>query len=46
VCVKALAHKEADNKTFEIQNDSDGLVTGKVEWTKTFNAMVVKSDNF
>jgi uncharacterized protein YbjT (DUF2867 family) len=46
VCVKALAHKEADNKTFEIQNDSDGLVTRKVEWTKTFSAMVVKSDNF
>ena len=46
VCVKALAHKEADNKTFEIQNDGDGLTAGKVEWTKTFSAMVVKSDNF
>ena len=45
VCVKALAHKEADNKTFEIQNDDEGLVTGKVDWTKTFSAMVEQSDN-
>jgi len=45
VCVKALAHNQADNKTFEIQNDDDGLVTGSVDWTKTFSAMVVKSDN-
>jgi uncharacterized protein YbjT (DUF2867 family) len=46
VCVKALVHEEADNKTFEIQNDGDGLVTGSVDWKKTFSAMVVQSDNF
>jgi uncharacterized protein YbjT (DUF2867 family) len=45
VCVKALAHKEADNKTFEIQNDGDGRATGNVDWTKTFSAMVEQSDN-
>jgi uncharacterized protein YbjT (DUF2867 family) len=46
VCVKALAHKEADNKTFEIQNDTDGLAAKDVDWTKTFSAMVLQSDNF
>jgi len=40
-----LTHKEADNKTFEIQNDGDGRATGNVDWAKTFSAMVVKSDN-
>jgi len=46
VCVKALVHQEADNKTFEIQNDDDGLAVKDVDWTKTFSAMAVQSDNF
>jgi uncharacterized protein YbjT (DUF2867 family) len=46
VCVKALVFKEADNKTFEIQNDDDGLVAKDVDWRKTFSAMAVQSDNF
>ena len=46
VSIKALAHKEADNKTFEIRNSDDGLVTSSVDWTKTFSSLVVQSDNF
>ena len=46
VCAKALVYKEADNKTFEIQNDDDGSVVKDVDWRKTFSAMVVQSDNF
>lgn len=46
VCVKALEHKEANNKTFEVRDSGDGLVTGSVDWAKTFSAMVVQSDNF
>ena len=46
VCVNALTHKEADNKTFEIMNDDDGVITGDVDWKKTFGRMVVQSDNF
>ncbi len=46
VCVKALRFQEADNKTFEIQNDDDGSAVKDVDWKKTFGAMVVKSDNF
>jgi len=46
VCVKALGYKEADNKTFEIQKDNDGLEVKDVDWAKTFGAMVVQSDNF
>jgi uncharacterized protein YbjT (DUF2867 family) len=46
VCVKALMHKEADNKTFEILNDDDGVITGNVDWKKMFRQMVVQSDNF
>jgi uncharacterized protein YbjT (DUF2867 family) len=46
VCVKALGYQEADNKTFEIQKDDDGLAVKDVEWAKTFGAMVVESDNF
>ena len=46
VCVKSLAHKEADNKTFEILNGGDGSVASSVDWEKTFSAMVVESDNF
>jgi uncharacterized protein YbjT (DUF2867 family) len=46
VCAKALAYKEADNKTFEIQNDDDGSTVKDVDWEKTFGAMVVQSDNF
>ena len=46
VCAKALVYKEADNKTFEIQNDDDGSVVKDVGWKKTFSAMVVESDNF
>jgi len=45
-CVKALAYKEADNKTFEILNGGDGSVAGSVDWEKTFGAMVEQSDNF
>jgi len=46
VCVKALGYQEADNKTFEIQKDNDGLEVTDVDWAKTFGAMVVESDNF
>jgi hypothetical protein len=46
VCVKALEHKEANNKTFEIRNGGGGLPTGSVDWKKTFSAMLVNSDNF
>ena len=46
VCVKALEHKEANNKTFEIKNSDDGLTTSSVDWTKTFSSLVVQSDNF
>lgn len=46
VCVKALANKEADNKTFEIRNKGNGQPTGNVDWKKTFSAMVLQSDNF
>jgi uncharacterized protein YbjT (DUF2867 family) len=45
-CVKSLAHKEADNKTFEILNGGDGSVANSVDWKKTFSAMVVESNNF
>jgi uncharacterized protein YbjT (DUF2867 family) len=45
-CIKALAHKEADNKTFEILNGGDGSVAGSVDWEKTFSAMAVESGNF
>jgi uncharacterized protein YbjT (DUF2867 family) len=46
VCVKALVHQAADNKTFEIQNDGDGVSVNDVDWEKTFGALVVASDNF
>jgi uncharacterized protein YbjT (DUF2867 family) len=46
VCVKALVHKEANNKTFEVRNGGDGRITSSVDWAKTFSAMVVQSDNF
>ncbi|MCP4714920.1 MAG: SDR family oxidoreductase [Deltaproteobacteria bacterium] len=46
VCVKALVYNEADNKTFEIENDDDGSAVKDVDWKKTFGAMTVKSDNF
>jgi uncharacterized protein YbjT (DUF2867 family) len=46
VCVKALEYQDADNKTFEIQKDNDGLAVKDVDWAKTFGAMVVESDNF
>ena len=46
VCVKALEHKEANNKTFEVRNGGDGLITSSVDWAKTFSEMVVQSDNF
>jgi uncharacterized protein YbjT (DUF2867 family) len=46
VCVKALGHTEANNKTFEVKNSGDGLVTGAVDWTKWFGEMLVQSDNF
>jgi len=46
VCVKALVHKEANNKTFEVRNGGDGLITSRVDWAKTFSKMVVQSDNF
>ncbi len=46
VCVKALVYQAADNKTFEIQNDSDGASVQDVDWKKTFSAMDVESGNF
>jgi uncharacterized protein YbjT (DUF2867 family) len=46
VCVNALMYQEADNKTFEIQNDDDGSQVKDVDWKKTFDAMVVASPNF
>lgn len=46
VCVKALMHEEADNKTFEILNGGDGRVTSGVDWGRTFSALVEQSDNF
>ena len=46
VCVEALVHKEANNKTFEVRNGGDGLITSSVDWAKTFSEMVVQSDNF
>jgi uncharacterized protein YbjT (DUF2867 family) len=45
VCVKALMHKEANNKTFEVKNSDDGMVTSAVDWSKAFGAMMVQSDN-
>jgi uncharacterized protein YbjT (DUF2867 family) len=46
VCVKALEYAEADNKTFEIQNDKEGSMVKDVDWKKTFDEMTVQSDNF
>ena len=46
VCVQALKHEEADNKTFEVRNGSDGLVAENIDWVQIFSTMVVKSDNF
>jgi len=46
VCVRALMHTEANNKTFEVKNSDEGMVTSAVDWTKVFNAMMVQSDNF
>jgi uncharacterized protein YbjT (DUF2867 family) len=46
VCVKALMHTEANNKTFEVKNSDEGMVTSAVDWTKVFSAMMVQSDNF
>ena len=46
VCVKALMHKEANNKTFEVKNSDDGMVTSAVDWKKSFGTMIVQSDNF
>jgi uncharacterized protein YbjT (DUF2867 family) len=46
VCVKSLAHKETDNKTFEVLNGGDGSVTSNIDWVKAFSELVVKSDNF
>ena len=46
VCVKALLYKEANNKTFEVKNSDDGMVTSAVDWTQVFSAMKVQSDNF
>jgi uncharacterized protein YbjT (DUF2867 family) len=46
VCVKALEYQAANNKTFEIQNDGEGLSVKDVDWEKTFGAMVVESPNF
>jgi len=46
VCVKALMYPEADNKTFEIQNDDNGQSVKDVDWHATFSAMKVASDNF
>lgn len=46
VCVRALVHPEADNKTFEIQNDDDGSLVKDVDWPAAFAAMKVQSDNF
>lgn len=46
VCVKALVYKEASNKTFEIKNSGDGQVTSAIDWTKSFGALIVQSDNF
>jgi hypothetical protein len=39
-------HKEANNKTFEVKNSDDGMVISAVDWTKSFGAMMVQSDNF
>jgi len=41
-----LAYEEADNKTFEVKNSGDGLVTSAVDWAKSFGALIVQSDNF
>ena len=46
VCVKALLFAEADNKTFEIQKDSDGSFVKDIDWNKTFSELKVESDNF
>ena len=46
VCIQALKHNEADNKTFEVRNGSDGLVAESIDWIETFRKMVIKSDNF
>ena len=46
VCVKALLYKEANNKTFEVKNSDDGVLTSAVDWTQVFSAMKVQSDNF
>jgi uncharacterized protein YbjT (DUF2867 family) len=46
VCVQALKHSEADNKTFEVRNGSEGLVAKRIDWVKTFSKMLVKSNNF
>lgn len=44
--VKALQFKQANNKTFEIKNDEDGQVIGRVDWLNTFATMTEQSDNF
>ncbi len=46
VCVQALAHEESNNKTFEIRNGDDGMVTGAIDWKKWFGMLVEQSDNF
>ena len=46
VCVKALEYPAADNKTFEIQKDNDGLSVKDVDWEKTFGSLVAESPNF
>jgi uncharacterized protein YbjT (DUF2867 family) len=46
VCVQALVHEESNNKTFEIRNGDDGMVTGAIDWKKWFGMLVEQSDNF
>ena len=44
--VNALIFSEANNKTFEIQDDEEGQRSDQVDWLNTFSSMTVDSDNF
>ena len=46
VAVQALIHTEADNKTFEIQDEEEGQPSTAINWQNAFQSMKVESDNF
>lgn len=46
VAIKALEMASADNKTFEIKDNDDGVAVDKLDWQTVFNDLTVNSDNF